>query len=415
MTPLDIITLLIFLAAMFTFINARFLKLPSTIGLMVISLVVSLTIVSLGAIFPSITEVAQATFKEYDFSKVLLDIMLSFLLFAGAMHVNVRKLKEESMPIVFMATIGTLLSTFIVGTLMYYIFPVLGLPVDYVYCLLFGALISPTDPIAVLAILKTAGVSKQISITIEGESLFNDGVGVVVFLTILQIANKGVSQVTPLEVVELFGVEVIGGLFLGAIIGYLGLLLLNAVENDHVELEVLITLALVMTGTWIATHIHVSAPLVMVVLGLFIGREGKSEILRKVTGDYVYKFWHLIDEALNAILFVLIGFQVLVISLKIDFILAGIVAIAIQLFSRAICVGVPMFAGLGKRFPKGTAAVLTWGGLRGGISVALALSLPAFEAKPLIVSITYVVVVFSILVQGMTIKNVIKMTVGSTK
>jgi len=412
MTPLDIITLLIFLAATFTFVNARFLKLPSTIGLMVISLVLSLSMVGIGAVFPAVTEIAATMLEKYDFSEVLLEIMLSFLLFAGAMHVNVQRLRQEALPIALMATVGTLCSTFLVGWLMFTIFPFLGLPVDFVYCLLFGALISPTDPIAVLAILKTTGVSKQISITIEGESLFNDGVGVVVFLTILQVANQGVDNVSALGIAGLFAQEVFGGIILGLVLGYLGLLLLNAVDNDHVELEVLITLALVMSGTWIAEHLHVSAPLVMVVVGLFIGREGKSEILRKVTGDYVYKFWHLIDEALNAILFVLIGLQVLVISLQMDFLMAGLVAILIQLVSRFICVAVPMFAGIGKRFPKGTTAILTWGGLRGGISVALALSLPAFEAKPLIVSITYVVVVFSILVQGMTIKNVVKMAVN---
>jgi CPA1 family monovalent cation:H+ antiporter len=408
---LDIIAILVFLAAAFTFINVRFLRLPSTIGLMTLSLGISVTIVLLGFVLPEMRATAAEILESFDFSEVLLHIMLSFLLFAGAINVNFRKLSEERWTVLALATLGTLMSTFIVGTITFYVLPLLGLQVEFIYCLLFGALISPTDPIAVLAIVQKMNLSKNLQIKIEGESLFNDGVGVVVFMTILEIAHAGVGNVTPGGVVLLFGQEVVGGIFLGIVIGYLGLLALNYVENAHVELEVLITLALVMAGTRFAEFIHVSGPLVMVTLGLMIGREGKAEYFKKITGDYVYKFWHLIDEALNAILFILIGFEVLIIALHWNNVIAGILAIFIALGSRYISVTLPtLLFGFHKtkNYIKGTTKVLTWGGLRGGISVALALSLPNFEYKDLIVTMTYIIVVFSILVQGLTIKRLIR-------
>jgi CPA1 family monovalent cation:H+ antiporter len=411
MGVLDLITLLIFLAAVFTFINVNYLKLPSTIGLMIIALVLSVLILLSGYIFPEITDLAISIVSEFDFKEVLLDVMLSFLLFAGALSIDVKRLKEERWPILIFATVGVLISTFVIGFLMFYIFSFFGYEIDLVYCLLFGALISPTDPIAVLALLSDANVSKKLEIKIAGESLFNDGIGVVAFLTILGLAQTGVENFSIGTTLGLFGVEVGGGLLLGAIFGYLGLKLLETIDNDHVELEVLVTLSLVMVSYKAAEFLHISGPLAVVVLGLFLSKEGHAADKSKATGDYVYKFWHLVDEALNAILFILIGLEIIVISKEFhpDYFLIGLCAIVVVLFARLIGVGIPVkIMERLRSFEKNTLAILTWGGLRGGISVALALSIPDdFEAKNIILSATYSVVVFSILVQGLTIKKLV--------
>lgn len=409
---LDLITLLIFLAAVFTLINITLLKLPSTIGLMAIALAMSLGILLLGYVFPSVMLGAEHIVEEFDFEETLLQIMLNFLLFAGALSVNLGALLKERLPIIILAVGSTLMSTFIVGFLMSFVFGLVGYPVDIIYCLLFGALISPTDPIAVLALTKKFGLSQKLEIKIAGESLFNDGVGVVVFLTLLGIARKGMENFDPMEVLTLFGVEVGGGLLMGALFGYLGFKLLEHIDNDHVELEVLVTISLVLVGGRVAELIHVSAPLAMVVMGLFIGNQGRDEHLANATGEYVFKFWHLLDEALNAILFILIGLEMLVIAqtFEMEYLFAGAMAIVVVLFARLIGVGLPIT--IMKRFrefePK-TIQILTWGGLRGGISVALSLSLPdAMPGKDIIVTSTYCVVIFSILVQGMTIEKLLK-------
>jgi CPA1 family monovalent cation:H+ antiporter len=411
MGVLDLITLLIFLAAVFTFINVNYLKLPSTIGLMIIALVLSVLILLSGYVFPEITDLAISIVSEFDFKEVLLDVMLSFLLFAGALSINVKNLREERWPILIFATVGVLISTFIVGFLMFYIFGFFGYEIDLIYCLLFGALISPTDPIAVLALLSEAKVSKKLEIKIAGESLFNDGIGVVVFITILGLAQSGVENFSIVSTLGLFGVEVGGGILLGAIFGFLGLKLLEIIDNAHVELEVLVTLSLVMVSYRAAEFLHISGPLAVVILGLFLSKEGHAAESEKATGDYVYKFWHLVDEALNAILFILIGLEIIVISKEYhpDYFLIGLCAIVVVLFARLIGVGIPVkIMERLRSFEKNTLAILTWGGLRGGISVALALSIPDdFEAKNIILSATYSVVVFSILVQGLTIKKLV--------
>jgi len=421
MSILDLMTLLIFLAAVFTLINITLLKLPSTIGLMAIALASSAVILILGYLVPPIMEGAGHIIEEFDFKEVLLNVMLNFLLFAGALSVNLNTLLEEKIPVIVLATVGTLLSTFIVGFLMFYAFPLVGKEVDLIYCLLFGALISPTDPIAVLSLVKKIGLEKSLEIKIAGESLFNDGVGVVIFLTILGIASPEAShhgggeaaEVGIASIALLFGQEVFGGLLLGALFGFLGFKLLDYIDNDHVELEVLVTLTLVMVGGRIAELLHVSGPLGMVVMGLFIGNEGRSEHLANATGEYVFKFWHLLDEALNAILFILIGLEMIVIAqvFEVEFIWIGAMAIVIVLFARFLGVSIPVtiMRIFGRKFEEKTIAILTWGGLRGGISVALALSISdSLPVKDLIVSITYAVVVFSILVQGLTIEKVIK-------
>lgn len=425
MSILELITLLIFLAAAFTLINITVLKLPSTIGLMFIALVMSVTILILGYFVPSITNGAEHIIEEFDFEEVLMNVMLNFLLFAGALSTNLGKLIEERVPVLILATIGTLMSTFIVGFLVYYIFPLVGYEMDLIYCLLFGALISPTDPIAVLALTKQFGLSKKLEIKIAGESLFNDGVGVVIFLTILGIAKAqagihdpgghGAGEITAASVAMLFSVEVFGGLLLGALFGFAGFKLLNFIDNDHVELEVLVTLTLVMVGGRISEMIHVSAPLAMVVMGLFIGNQGRDEKLANATGEYVFKFWHLLDEALNAILFILIGLEMLVIAetFTLSNLAIGAIGILIVLTARFIGVSIPITAMRPFRnFEPKTIQILTWGGLRGGISVALALSLTDVPfpdmVKDTILFTTYSVVVFSILVQGLTIGKLLK-------
>ncbi|SMD31907.1 sodium/proton antiporter, CPA1 family [Reichenbachiella faecimaris] len=420
---LDLITLLIFLAAAFTLINITFLKLPSTIGLMAIALASSVAIVFLGFAVPSVMNGASHIVEEFDFKEVLLNVMLNFLLFAGALSVDLSKLLQERLPIIVLATIGTLMSTFIVGFLMQFGFGLVGSEVDLIYCLLFGALISPTDPIAVLALTKEFGLDKNLEIKIAGESLFNDGVGVVIFLTISGIAmaghggghgaHGGGEEITAMSVAVLFIKEVAGGLLLGAGFGYLGFKLLNYIDNDHVELEVLVTLTLVMVGGRVAELIHVSGPLGMVVMGLFIGNEGRSEHLANATGEYVFKFWHLLDEALNAILFILIGLEVIIIAqdFKMEFLMIAPIAIVVVLFARFLGVSIPIkiMEMMGKKFEDKSIIILTWGGLRGGISVALALSLSdEIPHKDIILAATYAVVVFSILVQGLTIKGILK-------
>jgi len=416
MSIIDLITLLLVLSAAFTLINIAYLKLPSTIGLMLIALISSALVLLVGILFPGIAQGAEHIIQEFEFKEVLLDIMLNFLLFAGALSMDLNTIIEEKVPIIILAVFGTLISTFVVGALVFYIFPLLGIEMDFIYCLLFGALISPTDPIAVLALLKKFNLSKNLEIKVAGESLFNDGVGVVVFLTILGVAERGMDTFNIGEVGILFGQEVFGGLLLGAILGYLGLKTLLFIDNDYVELEVLVTLSLVMIGGRFAESIHVSAPLAMVILGLFIGNKGRDEKLANASGKYVFKFWHLLDETLNAMLFILIGLQMLVIAKDVtsDMFLLGAVGILIVLTGRSI--GVSLSVGLMSlkiKFEKGVTPLLIWGGLRGGISVALALSLSDFEWIPsnfkiIILFTTYCVVVFSILVQGLTIPALLR-------
>lgn len=416
------------MAAVFTLINITVLRLPSTIGLMAIALMMSVVILGLGFVFPAVTRGAEHIVEAFDFKEVLLNVMLNFLLFAGALSVNLNALLEEKWPVLVLATVGTLLSTFIVGSLVFYIFPYIGVEIEFIYCLLFGALISPTDPIAVLSLVKEYAISKKLEIKIAGESLFNDGVGVVVFLTILGIAqaqfggemaahgSHGGGEITALSIAKLFGTEVIGGVLMGAVFGFLGFKLLDFIDNDHVELEVLVTLTLVMVGGRIAELLHVSGPLAMVVMGLFIGNEGRDEKLASATGEYVFKFWHLLDEALNAILFILVGLEMIVIanSFSVDSILIGVVGVLIVLTARFIGVSIPVkVMSIWREFEPKTISILTWGGLRGGISVALALSLSEFEwiepeVKETILFVTYCCVVFSILVQGLTIGKLLK-------
>ncbi|MDH5412688.1 MAG: sodium:proton antiporter [Flavobacteriaceae bacterium] len=402
-----IATVLIVLSAVFGYINVKFIKLPDTIGLMVITILFTLGVLGLSYFDDTLLQKEKELITQIDFKTVLLDIMLSFLLFAGALHTNFQRLKVQRKPIFIFATLGTLVSTFLAGVFVFYILKFLDFNIDFIYCLLFGALISPTDPIAVLGIMKNVGAPKKLETKIVGESLFNDGVGVVIFLTIYQIA-KGGNEISFFHIAELFIVEVVGGIALGLAIGWVTYRLLRSI-NDY-DIEVIITLAAVMGGTLVAQHFHLSAPLAMVTAGLIVGNDTVRESsMSEITEQYVDKFWELIDILLNTILFVMIGMEILVLTFNGKYILAGFIIIPLLLFARYLSLMLPikLYAKKLEFVPK-TNLIMTWGGLRGGISIALALSLTQVMQRDLFLVITYVVVVFSIIVQGLTVGNLIK-------
>jgi len=410
MSLFDIIAILISLSAIFSWFNYRFLKLPTAIGLMLIALLMSLTLHLPLPFFDGLKLEAAKMLASIDFDETLLHGMLSFLLFAGALHVNLNDLAKQRWVIGILATFGVVGATFLIGGGAYYLFGMLQLNVPLIYCLLFGALISPTDPIAVLGILKSAGAPKTLETKITGESLFNDGVAVVVFLVLADIA-VGEAEVSAASVVTLFLKEAIGGLVFGLIAGGLAFVMLKRVDNYQVE--VLITLALVTGGYAIAEHLHLSAPIAIVVAGLLIGNHGRQSAMSEQTREHLDTFWELVDEVLNAVLFVLMGLELLVISLRGDYLLAGLLAIPLILIVRLVSVGLPV--GIMRQFRSfspGVVTILTWAGLRGGISVALALSLPSGEPRDLLVTVTYVVVVFSIVVQGLSIGPLVRRLTG---
>ncbi len=403
MSLYDTFSVFIVLAAIFAYVNYRFMKLPSTIGLMVIAIITSLFMIVTGKFFPVVMKDSLSLLHNFNFSELLLGSMLSFILFAGAIHVNAKELRKERVSILIYSSLGILISTFIIGTVLYYLLPVFQLQVPWVQCLLFGILISPTDPIAILAILKKAGIKKSTEIKITGESLFNDGVAVVIFMTILTLANH-IEEIHWTNVGLLFLREAGGGLLLGILIGYGSYLLMRSIDNYKVE--VMLSVAVVMGGYTIADKIGVSGPLAMVAAGILVGNKGRRLGMSDTTWNYISSFWELIDEIMNAILFVLIGLELLVIPFDINYLIIGLITIFIALSSRYISVWLPgQLIRLHEKFSHKTMVLLTWGGLRGGISIALALSLPESLHQNLWVSITYVVVAFSIIVQGLTISN----------
>ena len=422
MNFLELATLLLLLASLFSIINLRLLKLPQTIGLMVLAIFLSAGVLIAGQISPGFLDFATSLTEQFDFSVLLIDVMLPFLLFAGAISVNVHELLKDKLTILLLASFGVIFSTFAVGTGLYWLIgqPIFGLSelgLNYVDCLLFGSLIAPTDPIAVLAMVKKMNLSSVTETRIAGESLFNDGIGVVVFLTLLSIKAEGIDNVTIQSVGSLFATEVVGGIALGAVMGFLGMKLVKYIENEHVELEVLITLSLVLLVPVISHVFHFSAVLGVVVMGLFLNQnidgDDKQEGIQKVMGDYVYKFWHLLDETLNAILFILIGLEIIPIlqNFDISYFLIVLIVIVVVVLSRGIGVFLPIkILSLKKSFEKNTALIITWGGLRGGLSIALALNLPDAigDGKDLILILTYGVVLFTILVQGLTLKKIVK-------
>lgn len=399
-------SVLIVLASFFSYLNYRFLKLPSTIGIMVIAMVVSLSLVLFGNnLFPKTFVRFSAFVEGFDFTEVLMGAMLNFLLFAGGIHVNIKDLREQLAPVLTFATISVVISSFAVAAIVYYLFPLMGIALPFVYCLLFGALISPTDPVAVLGILKKAKVTKSLETKIAGESLLNDGVAVLLFSLVLEIIVGEDVQLTFKNISWLFIQEAGGGVLLGNL---LGLIASRAMRDvDDYKLSVMTTLSLVMGGYLIATALHFSSPLTMVAAGLYMGNFNVKFTMKTVTQDYLVKFWELIDDILNSILFLFIGLELLLMPRLGDYWLPGIICIVTALLSRYIAIWIPTkLVPFKTKFNAHTIKVLVWGGIRGGVSIALALSIPENPYKDLIISITYFVVVFSIIIQGLTIGKV---------
>lgn len=404
---LDVAALLISISALFAYVNHRFIGLPTTIGVMVIAMLTSVLIYLLGQFgFADFESQVSAVLGSIDFNKTLMHGMLSFLLFAGALHVNLGDLRKQKWVILSLATVGVCISTFLVGTATYYLLQQFSHSLPFIYCLLFGALISPTDPIAVMATVKRLGVSKDLETTIAGESLFNDGVGVVVFVVLLMLLQTP-GDISPAHIGVIFLEEAVGGIIFGLILGGIGYYLTNSIDNYKVE--VLITLALVMGGYSLAMYLHTSGPIAVVVAGLITGSVLRKHAMSDQTRRSVDDFWELIDEILNVILFALIGLEMLIIPFERQWLLAGLTLIPIIVLIRVIAVGVPVqLIRLKRTLAPHLVKILAWGGLRGGISVALALSLPAGDSRDLVLFLTYIIVVFSIVVQGLTIGPFIK-------
>ncbi|TYB87631.1 sodium:proton antiporter [Oceaniovalibus sp. ACAM 378] len=413
MTVLQIASLLIVLAGGFGAINYLFLKLPSSIGILIVSLFASLAIILLDLAVPSlmVADEVRRLVTDIHFSETLLEGMLGLLLFAGALHVKMGDLRDEWLPVVLMATLGVGLSTAVVGFGFSWL---TGMPL--LIALVFGALISPTDPVAVLGVLRGANLEKSLETKIAGESLFNDGVGYVVFLVLVGLAfpvigdsaaDHGGEQTALAAAATLFAQEAVGGAVLGIVLGWLTFRVMRQI--DDYSLEVLLTLGLAFGGYELAVYLHVSAPIMAVCAGLLIGDVGTKYGMSEQTRQYVDGFWKLIDEILNAVLFLLIGFEVFAVAFGSDALIIAAASIALALVARLVAVAVPVLLLRPFRtFATGVIPVMTWGGLKGGISVALALSLPEGEWKPLILTCTYVVVIFSIVVQGLTVASLAK-------
>lgn len=407
MNILNTLSILITLAALFSYVNYRYIKLPTTIGVMLIALIMSAVLIIAGKLgLEDLFLHAEEILRGIDFHQTLMNGMLSFLLFAGALHVNLNDLAKQKWLVLSLATFGVIISTLLIGGLSWLVFSAFGLNISYIYCLLFGALISPTDPIAVMGILKKAGASKSLEIKIAGESLFNDGIGVVIFVVVLGIAAGG-TEPTFGSVSLFFIQEAIGGVVFGLAIGYATFLMLRTVDNY--QIEIMLTLALVMGGYALAHAIHVSGPIAMVVAGLLIGNHGREHAMSDATQSRLDDFWELVDEILNAVLFVIIGLEVLVLSFKVEYIMVALSIIPLVLGVRFVSVAIPIkVLSRLRTFSPRVVEIMTWGGLRGGISIALALSLPLGPEREIILTTTYLVVAFSILVQGLTVNQVVK-------
>ena len=403
MSPIEIVATLVTLTALAGYLNERFIRLPPTIGVTLGGLLVSLVLVALGTVGFDGRNRAAAVLATIPFDRLLMEGLLGVLLFAGALHIDVRQLMRQKWPILLLSTVGILISTFVVGTLVYGVARALSLPLSYSFALLFGALISPTDPVAVLSLLKRARVSRELEVVISGESLFNDGVGVVVFVLVASLTAGG-HVPTFAEGVRIFLHQAVGGILFGLALGWVGFELLRRV--DHFTVEIMLTLALVVGGYTLAGRLHTSGPLAIVVAGIVVGNPGRAYAMSGNTWAHLDTFWLVLDEMLNAILFMLIGLEVLALPLSGRFLLAAGLAVAATLLARWVSVVIPLRLMHRRwRFAPYTVRILTWGGLRGGIAIALALSLPASPERALVLVMTYAVVVFSILVQGLTIES----------
>ena len=412
---LELPALILTSVAVFGYINHKFLKLPLTVGLVIIALISGLVVLLFDAVFPflSLSDILKGWLDEIDFNRTLMNGMLCFLLFAGALHVDLKGLLEAKVHVSILATVGVIISTLINGTFFFYLTAFFGMNIEYIYCLIFGVIVSPTDPVAVLALLKRLKVPKRLEAIIGGESLFNDGVAVVVFSVLVTIAFGSSTghghgmDVDANTVITLFFKEAFGGALLGIVAGYVTFLFLRSID-DYI-IEVIATLALVTGAYSIALSLHISGPIAMVVAGVFIGNTGRQFAMSEKTRVHLTDFWHIIDEILNAALFVLIGFEVIILSAEYSIIGISIFAVIIAVLARFTAVSIPILLlnPIIKR-ERGEIMILTWAGLKGGISIALALSVPDMEVKPVIVAAAYTVVVFSILIQGLSIERLIK-------
>ncbi len=406
----ELIAILLVLTAAFGWINHIVFRLPHTIGLLIMGLAASLVLIGVELLLPQVTlyENVEDLLRQIDFQNAVLNGMLAFLLFAGALHVDLSLLRRRAWSVGLMATLGVLISTAVVGAGVWYVSGLLGLALPLAWALVFGALISPTDPVAVLSILKSVQIDETLEADMAGESLFNDGVGVVLFTVLVAIASgssssSGAAGIEPLHIARLFFVEALGGAVLGLVTGYLAYRATRAIDNYPIE--ILISLALV-TGTYaLAAKLHMSGPIAVVVAGILIGNRGPHDAMSEQTQQYVFSFWSLIDEVLNSVLFLLIGLEVLVLRFEPVYAFLALASIPLVLVARFLAVAIPVGAlRSGHVFALGTVPVLTWGGLRGGISIALALSLPEVAAKAPLLAATYAVVVFTIVVQGLTLR-----------
>lgn len=407
----DIVAGLLTLTALFAWANHRFLRLPNNVGLLVMGLAASIVLVTLEVSIPEVAIFGdiEGFIKKINFSETLLDGMLAFLLFAGALQVDLSLLRDRAWAVGAMATVGVIISTVLVGILFWGTGQLLSLPISFAWALVFGALISPTDPIAVLAVLKQARVAKTLEMDMAGESLFNDGVGVVLFTILLAAAmgSSGKAGIDLMHIARLFFVEALGGAALGFFTGYVAYLAMRGI--DDYPIEVLISLGLV-TGTYaVAEYFYISGPIAVVVAGVLTGNRGKRLAMSHETRRYLFDFWSLIDEILNSVLFLLIGLEVLVVSFDVSLLPLAVAAIPVVFIARLVSVALPMvFVRARQQFVKGTIHILTWGGVRGGISVALALSIPFVSERPQILAATYAVVLFTLIVQGLTLPAVVR-------
>lgn len=401
-------SVLIVLTAIFSYLNLRYLKLPSAIGIMLLAMIVSISLVIAGKSYPDMFTGFTDIIASVDFTEVLMGSMLNFLLFAGAIHISLHDLRKQRIPVMMFSTVGVIISTFIVGTILYFTFILLGVTIPFIECLVFGALISPTDPIAVIGILKKAGIRKSLEIKVAGESLFNDGVAVVLFAVLLQLARGSEVDLTFLHISGLFLQEAGGGIAMGLLLGFIASQGIKRINSYNVT--VMITLAVVMGGYLVTRMLHISGPLTMVAAGLVIGNYGKAVAMSAADKDYLDKFWELIDEILNAMLFLIIGFELLLIPNLQQYWLIGPLTILIVLLARFFSIWLPIkFVPNIGSFDARTITILVWGGLRGGVSVALALTIDDHLHHNLFLAITYYVVVFSIVVQGLTVSRLTQM------
>jgi len=405
----DSFVIVLAFAALFSLVNTKYLKLSSTIGMMILALIMSVFILLVKEFSPSLYNFIPNFERDIHFREFLLDVILSFLLFAGSMHINIQELQKQRKAVFVFAIFGTLISTFLVGTLTYYVAHLLSLNIPYIYSLLFGALISPTDPIAVLSILKNYSVRKDLQMNIEGESLFNDGVGMVLFLVILQVINKGYQNVHIDEVFFLFFKEALGGIGFGILIGFLGFQTLKRTENNA-KTHVMLTIVMASGGYSLAEYIHVSPALAMVAAGLYLGKKIHSKDYSENNLKQLATFWDVLDEILNGVLFVLLGFFITIINPDVVNIPFAIITIAVVLISRYISVLIPfqLIKHSNKKVNRKTILMLTWGGLRGALGIALALSIPPDHFGDLFVFLMYSVALFSIIVQGLSIGRLVK-------